>query len=514
MKNLRAAGAGVSLPENFPSSAGVGAGMDARRNRSREAHSTPAATTIVQKLASFAAQSDFSQLPDAVVEECKRIILDSIGCALAAVDAPGGRIGIEYGRLTGGAGGNATIFGTRDRVSIFGAAFANGELINALDFDGVLPPGHVTPYVLPGALAVSESINASGKDFINAMAIAHEMSFRIGKAMDYLRDVKDGKVCPPAVYGYSSAIFGATAAIARLKGLPMHVIADALGIAASISPVNSQVAWFRHAPGSTIKYLLAGGLAQSALTAAHMAELGHRGDVKILDDREFGYPRFIGTSRWDSEPISTGLGTTWKFPAAQTFKPYPHCRIFHALLDALIAIVEDNDLQPKEIEGIKAWVEGFVVQPVWLNRRIEHVCDAQFSLAHGLALGAHRVPPGKEWQDPDLVFSRSVLDLMAKVTHEVHPNYVELLTEHPASQPARIEVSARSKIFVGERRYPKGSKSPDPDSAMTTDELVLKFRKNAEGVLPKANVDGVLHALLGLESVTDINTVTALLRKP
>jgi len=70
-------------------------------------------------------------------------------------------------------------------VSIFGAAFANGELINALDFDAILPPGHVSPYVIPGALAIAESTGAPGTDLITALALSHEMSYRIGKAMDY-----------------------------------------------------------------------------------------------------------------------------------------------------------------------------------------------------------------------------------------------------------------------------------------------------------------------------------------
>ena len=114
------------------------------------------------------------------------------------------------------------------------------------------------------------------------------MSHRLGKAMDYLRDTRDGKVAPPPVFGYSSTIFGATAAIAMLKGLPAPVTADALGIGGSIAPVNSQSAWFQHAPSSTIKYLMAGALTQSAVTAAHMAEFGHRGDIQTLDDRIAG----------------------------------------------------------------------------------------------------------------------------------------------------------------------------------------------------------------------------------
>lgn len=464
--------------------------------------------TLVEQLARFTTDTQFDRIPSTVVEECKRILLDSIGCAVAATGEPKGRIGIDYARAMGG-NGDATIMGTGEKASIFGAAFANGELINALDMDAVVPPGHVTPYVLPGALAIAEARGAPGTALIEAIALSHEMSYRLGKAMDYLRDTRDGKVSPPPVYGYSSTVFGATAAIVKLKALPGDVLANALGIAGSIAPVNSQVAWFQHAPSSTIKYLLAGALTQTAMTAAHMAEFGHRGDVQILDDREYGFPRFIGTRRWEPERIAAGLGAEWLFPAEQAYKPYPHCRILHALLDSLTAIVEENDIAPAEIDGIKAWVEGFVEQPVWLNREIAHVHDAQFSIAHGLALGAHRVPPGKGWQDPELVFGDSVMNLMGKVTHEVHPDYVALLSGHAASRPAKIEVQARGKTYVGERRYPKGSPSPESSSFMTNDELAAKFRRNTEDVLSAARIDNVIDAVFHLER---LGNVAALMR--
>ena len=44
--------------------------------------------------------------------------------------------------------------------------------------------------------------------------------------MDYLRDIKDGKVSPPPVFGYASTVFGATAAIGRLKGHSQETLAD------------------------------------------------------------------------------------------------------------------------------------------------------------------------------------------------------------------------------------------------------------------------------------------------
>ena len=277
--------------------------------------------------------------------------------------------------------------------------------------------------------------------------------------------------------------------------------------------MNSQVAWFQHAPSSTIKYLLAGALTQTALTAAHMAQLGHRGDVQILDDREYGFPRFIGTRRWEPAVITSDLGTEWHFPAEQAYKPYPHCRILHALIDVLTEIVDSHDVKAQEIDGIEVFVEGFVEQPVWLNREIKHVHDAQFSIAHGIALAAHRPLPGKAWQDPALVFSPSVMELMNKVTHQVHPDYVKLLSSNAASRPAKIEVRARGRTFVGEKRYPKGSPSPDPASTMTTDELVAKFMHNAEDAIPRRNVDAIVSAVLHLESVEDIGTLMRLAAK-
>jgi 2-methylcitrate dehydratase PrpD len=472
------------------------------------------AKTVAEHLADFAYSTECAHLPRQVVEECKRTFLDAAGCALAGVGEPRGDIGVRYGRMIGGGGGDATIIGTGHQASVFGAAFANGELINALDFDGVLPPGHVTPYVLPGALAVGESRGLSGSELIAAIALSHEMSYRFGKAMDYLRDTQNGEVALSPVLGFSSTIFGAAAAIGKLRGYAPELLATTVAIAANICPVNSHRSWLAHAPSATIKYLNAGVLIQSALTAAYLAELGHRGDLQVLDDGEYGYPRFIGTRRWVPDEITEGLGTTWRFPAEQTYKPYPHCRILHAPLDALTEVIQANAIKPEEIQAIRAWGEAWVLHPVWLNRDIEHVHDAQFSIAHGLAVGAHNLHPGKQWQDPDVVFSSSVLDLMDKITFEPHPDWAKEISNHPSSRPTRLEVDARGTTFVAERRFPKGSPSPDPSTLLSTDELAAKFRMNAQGIVPDGELDGLTDALLDLENVDDIRDVMRVLGGP
>jgi len=463
---------------------------------------------IIEQLAAFSADTQFNALPAEVVEECKRDILDAIGCAVAAFGQPKAVKGIACGLRIGGTDGPATIIGTGQRSSIFGAAFANGELINTLDADSVLLPGHVSPYTLPGAFAISEAEQRSGKDLIAAVAVSHEMSYRFGAAMNVTREYKDGKAATAAVVGYSSTIFGATASASKLKQMTPEQIASALGIAAAITPVNAHGAWLRHAPGSTIKYLMAGALAQSALTAAEMAAQGHRGDLQMLDDAEFGYPRFIGTSLWLPQKLTGALGVDWHFPKFQMYKPYPHCRVMHAPLDILIDLVSKHELRVDEIEGITAYGEGWAyVLPAFISRDIREVQDAQFCFAHGLALAAHRIPPGPKWQDPQLVYDPSVMKLMDKVTLEVHPASAEAHAANPSSRPSLVEIRARGQTFSGERLFPKGTPSPDPESFLSTDDLVRKFRSFVSGIIPEKTTDSVVDAILNLEKVGDVGTV-------
>lgn len=462
--------------------------------------------TLVDQLADFAVGATFDSLPDAVVEDSKRVLLDSVGCALAAVQEPKGRIGAELASLMGGDAGQdgATIHGTARRSSVYGAAFANGEAINALDYDTVLPPGHVAPYVLPGAVAVAEARRASGRRLVEAIAVAHEISFRFGKSMDYHRTVKDGAMVLPEVLGFTATVFGGAAAVALVEGYGRDTVADALGIAAHLTPVNSYRTWMMNVPNSSVKYTMAGPVVTAALTAAHSAGLGHNGDRMILDDAKYGYRRFIGSERWAPENLVDGLGETWGFPAAHVYKPYPHCRVGHGPLDAIIQIVTEHDLKVEEIDAIRCWGEGWVDQPVWTDPEIHTPHAAQFSTRHGLAVAAHRIPPGQQWQAPEVIDSPSVQELMRRTTFAAHPDYVQVLAADPSARPTRVEVDARGTTFTAENTHPKGTLSADPQTYMTTDEVVAKFRANAAGVLSDERAEQVIDGVLRLEELDDV----------
>jgi 2-methylcitrate dehydratase PrpD len=81
---------------------------------------------VTETLAKFSAELQFDDLPEDVVRETKRIILDIVGVALGGLDMDKGRIAINFARQIGGRP-EATILGTGEKVPCPSAAFANGE---------------------------------------------------------------------------------------------------------------------------------------------------------------------------------------------------------------------------------------------------------------------------------------------------------------------------------------------------------------------------------------------------
>src|SRR5205814_7761403 len=136
-------------------------------------------------------------------------LIDSLGCAIGGHLVSKGTIPRDLIIGMGGSG-QASIVGSTKSAPLPFASFVNGELINALDFDAILAPGHVSPYVTPPALAFAEVKNATGKELIAANALAHEVGCRVAAALDGIRQWDGDKAVrlSPAS-GYGSVIFGA-----------------------------------------------------------------------------------------------------------------------------------------------------------------------------------------------------------------------------------------------------------------------------------------------------------------
>ncbi|HEX3960440.1 MAG TPA: MmgE/PrpD family protein [Trebonia sp.] len=466
-------------------------------------------TTTAEHLAEFAGSLNYADLPDQVVHETKRLLLDSLGCALAGVTSEKGKWAVEFARTFFAGAPQATVLGVGDRMSALGAAFVNGELINGLDYDAA--GRHLPPFVIPPALAAAEMRRSGGRDLITACALAHEVGIRMGGALGSHRDVVDGKVAFPLVAGHSAAIFGGTAAVAWLEDLSQDQVAQSIGLAAHISPGQVQATMVRNTPATTAKYLLAGWVSQAALTAAHLVKIGHRGDTSILDN-DWGYWRYMAATRWAPETVTDRLGSDWRFIQATPVKLYPCCRIMHGALDCLAAVLAEHRIMPGEIEQVHAYLEASCVEPIFGLRDIETQVDAQFSVAYNIAVLASGIAPGARWQERETMRRPGVLELMKRVVFEPHPDYVAALQRDRNARLSRVEVSARGQVFTAESRFIRGTAGQDPASYITDAELIEKFKNNASLILPPRKVDAACARLMDLENVAEVAEVMGLLR--
>ena len=70
--------------------------------------------------------------------------------------------------------------------------------------------------------------------------------------------------------------------------------------------------------------------------------------------------------------------------------------------------------------------------------------------------------------------------------------------------PPWIEVKASGQTLVAEKRYPKGSPSPDAETRMTDKELIGKFLRNVEDVVPSRDATAFVDAVMNLETVSNL----------
>ncbi len=462
---------------------------------------------VTDKILEFVANLQYKDIPPEAINEAKRLLLDSIGCALGGLSVDKGKLGVKMARRLGGPQ-ESSVWGTRDRVSSAGAAFANGELTNALDMDALMfPGGHVPPCVISAPVALAEHQGTSGKELIMVIALVHELASRISGAMKYWREIvsegpEKGTIKWPDVSGLSTPIIAGVLGCGKILGLDKERLGHAMGIAGHFCPVPSTAKWENTVPSAMTKYLDMGWISQAEVQAALLAEMGYTGDASILEG-PYGFWRMYGSDRWEPEKITDKLGDKWFLPRKTIYKPYPCCRGMHGGLDCFIYLLEQHNLRPEEIEKVVCLTDPIVDQHLWRSRKIVTHVDTQFNAAYPFAAAAFRLLPGPSWQSNEALINPRILSFMDKVTMGTYPKYGELLLEDPRSPITRVDVVARGKTFTEERRWIKGN--PYPESARMTDkDLIEKFKNNASGVLPHEKQDRAVEAIMEIEKLDNI----------
>src|SRR6185436_751249 len=171
----------------------------------------------------------YRSIPPAAIEIAKQVVLDGLAVMHAGATEPlgVGRIVTAYVRELGGHP-QATVIAGGLKTSMFDAAFANGTMAHALDFDNTsYPPNHPTSPTLPVILAIAEHHRLSGKSVIEAVVTAHEVQGRLRIASTGLATGKGFH--KPGTVG----LFGAVAGAVKLLSLDRQQALMAFGVAGS-----------------------------------------------------------------------------------------------------------------------------------------------------------------------------------------------------------------------------------------------------------------------------------------
>lgn len=465
----------------------------------------------VAKLASFVTQARFSALPDDVIHETKRVILDSIGCAIAGLATERGKITTELARRLGGPR-EATIIGTGDKVSCVNAAFANGELINALDFDALSPAVvHVVPTVIPAVLALAESIGASGDNLILAAALGCETSSRLKPAVadaasTIVTEGPEAKLRQSTVSGFSAVALAAAVSAAKILNLGQEKIANAIGIAGCICPPSIFRKFVDTAPVRMTKYGPPGWGAQVGVTSALLAEMGYTGDTDLFEG-ECGFWRYTGQEDWGTEEILANLGTKWQGHQIK-YKQYPCGGVLAGVLDGFIRIIEENNFGPEDIDKIVAQPLAIVQSRLWRENTLRTPDDYSFNLLYLIACAAHRINP-THWQDPEVRHNPGIREFMQRVDFSIvadEKDFVLAKLEDPRTFQMRVELVAKGKTFREKIPYVKGAWEPE-EYRNTDEELVKKFTDNTSRVLSLNRSKQAAQVMLELEGVDNVARV-------
>lgn len=438
-------------------------------------------------LAAFFAAMSRDSLPPTIRDQVTDIILDTVASAIA------GRLGDETGQieaLAAGVGGPATstvIAGPRR--SLAGATLVNGYQVTAVTVCDIHRPTlcHVTPEVIPPALAYAEAHHCSGRDFLVAVAAGLEAVVRVGTGMNYPAMRAKGWHSPGVI-----GPFGGATAVGRLMGLDAGRFQNALSLAGTQSAGT-----FAHWGTPTIKFHQSRG-ALSGLMAALLAETGFKAGPEILTAAHGGLFNLYSDGGNPAAAVA-GLGETWMLDTI-SLRLWPAASSIQSVITAMFSLIEAHDLRPDQVEGIEVGLSKTVYDMhgtlPWDNK-----FRALLSTPYVVGVVLHDRACWFEQFRPERI---SDPDLTAFIQARVRVG----IDEAVKGTGAAVTIRTRDgRVLTDRRDYPRG----DAADRLTRAEIVDKFRRSASGLLSPDNAERAIEMLVGIEDLPDMADLCAVL---
>lgn len=446
----------------------------------------------VDSLAGFVKRASFEDLSREAAEQLKIRVVDSLGCAIGALDAD---VILKIRRLFSDFefSGGCTLIGAR-KAAPDRAAFYNGALIRYLDFnDSYLAKGETChPSDNLGAvLAAAEQAGRSGRELLVALAVAYQVQCRLSDE------------APVRAKGFDHTVQGAYAAaagVAKALNLEQGQIANAIAISGT---AYNALRVTRTGSLSNWKGLAAPNTASGATFAALLARYGITGPPEVFEGNK-GFMQTISGPfhiSWEQENLERVRQTILKKYNAEIHS--------QSSLEGVLELKQRHGFQPDEIARLD--VEVFDVAYHIIGggeegekKRVRTKEEADHSLPYMIAAAILDGNVMPEQYTPERIGRNDVQQLLQRI----HVRDSERLSQRfPAEMPARISVRLNNGDLLSIEKSDYEGFHTRP---MSFETVAKKFETLADPVIERGLRQNILDAVMNLEDIA-VRELTGLL---
>ena len=386
--------------------------------------------------------------------------------------------------------GESTIIGGQ-HLSLAGATILNGYLVTAVTMCDVHLPTltHVTPEVVPPALALAERDDLSGRDLLVAIVAGCEVMTRIGLALDYPAFRKKGWHGPGV-----TGPFGAAAAAGKLLGLDTDAMVRAFGLAGS-QAAGTFAAWGT----PTVKFHQCRA-ALSGLMAGLLAQQGFVATREFLTVQDGGL--FTTYAEGGLPDVATrDLGRDWELQRI-ALRMWPSATALQPVVTALLGLVRNQNVSFPDIARVRLGLGRVAFEMHGRFARYQGKFEALLSAHYVSAVFLRDRKLTLDQFEPSCC-QDPVLRQFAAERVEV------VCDERLANGEVRVTVTLKEGgVVTGQCEHPLGS----PDNPLSVAQTLEKLRLCAGYRLNDDRPDKLVSAIKDLASLPSSRHLTELLR--
>lgn len=454
-------------------------------------------SSLSGKMAQWALDLQFEDIPEKSIWEAKRFLLDSMGCALAAVNNEDMEAMYRFTEKLGGTP-EASVIGREYKTNASNAALMNCLLTRAMDYNDIYweeDPSHPSD-LIGAALAAGEVNGKSGKEVLEAIIVNYELMLRwCHAAHPGVREI--GWHHASLVQFVSPVVAG------KLYDLDLDQMVAAVGISSSSHfTLGGVVAGHL----TNMKNTAAPLASQAGVIAAMIAKENYSGPVEVFEGKE-GVFEVIDSVEWRPEWVLKDLGKEFMITKC-AYKAFPTEALTHQPISAAMQVCQEHNLTAEDINKIlvETTVRGadILSDPSKFKPKTKETADHSLPYVVAAAVADGNVLPSS-FSDEKLKDPR-IWGLLGKIKVVADP---EIDAIFPGVKRARVTITNNEgQSFTAQVDNAKGS----PLNPMSDEEIVSKFRANAGAVLSVDQQDKVIDLTWRFDELEEIGSYMELLR--